>query len=577
MFPVNWLFFQGEQTRTNIKRKAELFTVPRILILLGLTVVLILSKLIVPSNLETLWFLTLSFTAFVMPWWLSAGKEPRIDLVSLLLPPLVLGSVLLPTVPLDVASETMLVLVLTLLGTLLTRPFGAKFLEIFVPLLINIVVFFSRFGIVTEYKDAITIVITLTVVLASYLNVSDSLKGIDRAVEKVFVIVLRIAKLVARLDPTNRLTEETAEGLVLCIVKIIESPSTRFAYVPAMSVLVTLVPRAPAHVTFVSAVVTALSSLLVILFQRKISERPVRFTVIIFYIVSVALVLVNSFSLLSVLLTTFGLSVLFAANFEIPDVLKQIQQTTQLCLSLWEMYCTMIRPNRCTDSFNLFFPEFVALITMTTEGCSQFAICAITSLTLICKRVCTSMLWNHFSSTWITLLIYFIQFLILLLVVSSIRAIYGGLFAFWARHIIVNPSGFQIGSFVPLLITLFAMGTTSFFIMVPVITGLIFLMHIILRKICVFLMSLFPYNQYLFQRSIVNRGISHASKSIFVGLQLSFESKVWALILAAGLVISVLLVPVEEIGMVELLTLVFVILIIAETNTAPWPKQCLSE
>ena len=528
-----------------------------------------------------------------MPWLLCAGKEPpRTDLVSLLLSPLVLGSVLLPTVPLEVALKTMLVLVLTILGTLLTRPFGAKSLEIFVPVLINSLVFFSRFGIVTAYQGAIAIVITLTAVMTMFRNVKESYEGMEKAIENVFVIALGIAKLVATLDPTNTLTKETAEGLVLCIVKIMESPSTRFAYVPAMSVVVTLVPRAPAHVTFVSMVVTALSSLLLILNQREILERPGKFTGIIFVIVSVALIFVKSFSLPPVLMTIFGLSVLFAANFEFMDLFKILQPATQLFLTLWKIYCDENRPDRCTDCFNLFFPEFLALVTMAIERCSIFEIWTIISLTILSKRLYTWMLWNYFSSMWITLLIHFIQFLFLLLV-SNIRAICVGLFTLLLRQNIVNETNFKVVTFLPPLITLFVLETTSLPVMVLVVAGLR-----ILSRFLVFItsgMSMSPLEAYhalvlvsAFVICILISGIVSEFMGIISGfayvlccdsvlLKLSLESKAWALLLTSGLGVSVWLAPTKKIGMDELLTLVSLILIIAETNTAPWPKQCFSE
>ena len=206
--------FQKKKAQTAVKKETEFTT---ICILLGLSVVFFLLSFIAPkdyiSTLETIRFLTLAFTAFVMPWLLSAGKEPpRTDLVSLLLSPLALGSVLLPTVPLDVALKTMSALVLTELGTLLTRHFEAKSLEKIVPVLINILVFFSWFGIVTIYQGAIAIVLTLTIVMAMFQNTTECLRAIETAIENVFVIALGIAKLVARLDPTNNLTEETAES-----------------------------------------------------------------------------------------------------------------------------------------------------------------------------------------------------------------------------------------------------------------------------------------------------------------------------------------------------------------------------
>ena len=271
-----------------------------IYILLGLTVVVYLLSFFVPSDytstLTTLWVLTLASAAFVMPFLLSAGREPpQADLISLLLSPLALSSVLLPTVPLDVALETISVLVLTVLGTFLTRHFEAKSLEKFVGVLINILVFFSWFGIVTVYQGAIEIVLSLTIVMAMFQNTAECFRAIERAIENVFVIALWIAKLVARLDPTNRLTEELTKSLVSFILKIMESPFTRFVYVPAISVAVTLVPRSPTYVTFVSTVVTVLSSLLLILYQTEILERPENFTGRIFVIVSVALVFVDSF------------------------------------------------------------------------------------------------------------------------------------------------------------------------------------------------------------------------------------------------------------------------------------------
>ena len=578
------VLFQEKKAQETIKKITEITFVPLIYFLLSLTLLLMLTGLIASNDLEV-GLLAFVLTVFAMPLLLSVGKEPpRTDLVSLLLSPLVLGSVLLPTVSLDVALETISVLVLIALGTLLTGPFRSKSWEIFVPLIINSLVFLSRSGVINVYQGAIAIVLTLTsVLMAMFRNVTESINGMDRVIVNVFVIAIAIAELEAGPEITNLITD--------CVVKIMESPSTRFVYVPAMSVVATLAFRAPAHVTFVSMVVTVLTSLLVIFYQRELLKRPGQFTGIISFMVSVALVLVNSFSLHSVLLTVFGLNVLFAVKIVIPNLLSTLQYAIKLFQSMWRMYCVMIRPNRCTDCFNLFFPEFVALIGMTTGGCSPFAIYKITSLTIICKRVHTGILWNYSSTSVITLLIYFTQFLILLIVVSNIRTFYGSLFVLLVRHILVSPLALKVVTFVPLLITLFAMETTSLFMIVLLATGLI-LLYISVMIFIYFKRQSGEYCLLVFIPSFVIGILITGITSLFAGLissfacmlcclvvslKVSFESKAWALILTAGLGVSVWLAPTEEIATEELVALVAVISIILETNTAPWPKQCLSK
>ena len=573
MFRVKLLFFQGEQGKTRIKKETELVTVPWML--LGLTVVLILTGLI---DLDTLWFLTMTFTALMMLFCVGKGP-PRTDLVSLLLPPLVLGSILLPTVPLDVALETISGLVLIALGTLLSIHFEVKSLEKFIPVLINILGF--MFGIATVYRGAIAIVVTLTSVMAMSRNVTESIKAIDKAIERVFQIAVRLAEL---LDIFHELGADFTNLLISIIVEIIDSPFIRFVYVPAMSVVVTLVPRAPAHVTFVSMVFTSLSSLLLIFYQsmqRDILKRPAEFIGIISVIVNVALILVNSFSVPPFLVSNIGLCLLFATNVQIQNLMNDSPN-----LSLWEIYCVLIRPHRCTDCFTLFFPEFLVFITMMTEGCSPFAIYTITLLTVLTKRIYTRMLWNYSSSKWITLLIYFIQFLILLLVVSNIRAIYGGLLALLVRFLIATKMDQIPIIFVPLLLALFVMGTTSFFIIV-----LMVIWHVILIPLIIFFTSRIVnyltifFITYLASGILIAGATSQSTGLIFsityfmllCIFAMSFESKVWALMLTAGLGVGLWLTPAEQIGIVELVALAFLISIIAETNTAPWPKQCSSE